>query len=243
MLSGTWILAVNLCLQNPPPPPPAVRWPDARPLTHVAQNLARDARALPSLSSLAIVAAGGLGAFTVHPADEELARWAEASGHSGYTEMGRTLGDGWVQGTAALTTYAIGRLAGHAEVTHLGSDLIRVQALNGALTTSLKYGINRARPNGGRLAFPSGHTSASFASAAVLHEHYGWKVGLAAYGAASFVGWTRVRDQKHWLSDVIFGGTIGMLAGRAVVSDHRTSRWHVTPSASATRLSLVVTRR
>jgi membrane-associated phospholipid phosphatase len=92
------------------------------------------------------------------------------------------------------------------------------------------------------MAFPSGHTSATFATASVLHARYGWKTGLAAYGAASFVGWSRVRDRKHWLSDVIVGGAIGILSGRAVTADQRTSRWALTPIATLGGIAIAVSK-
>jgi hypothetical protein len=241
--TGAWTITLLLSLQLQPAAPAAPPQPDARPLTHVAQNLSRDLRALPSLASIVIVASGAAGAASVHPADEDVSRWAGGSGRPAYTAVGRTLGDGWVQGTAALATYAIGRLTDRDEIAHTGSDLIRAQILNGVVTTSLKYGIQRTRPSGGRLALPSGHTSASFASAAVLHEHYGWKAGVPAFAAAGFVGWTRVRENVHWLSDVIAGAAIGVLTGRAVTSDHRSRKWAIAPVKTPGGVGVVVTRR
>ena len=60
---------------------------------------------------------------------------------------------------------------------------------------------------------PSGHTSATFASAAVLQDHFGWKVGVPSFAVAGFVGWTRIRDQHHWLTDVLVGAMIGFAVG------------------------------
>ena len=50
--------------------------------------------------------------------------------------------------------------------THVGSDLIRGQILNGIFTTTLKFAANRTRPTGSAYSFPSGHASATFTSAA-----------------------------------------------------------------------------
>ncbi len=41
---------------------------------------------------------------------------------------------------------------------------------------------------------------------------YGWKYGLPAYAAASFVGWSRIRANKHYPIDVIAGAAIGILS-------------------------------
>jgi membrane-associated phospholipid phosphatase len=110
--------------------------------------------------------------------------------------------------------------------------LIRAQALNALITVPLKAVVDRQRPNGGHYAFPSGHTSATFATAATLHAHYGWRVGIPAYAAATFVAWTRARDGKHWLSDIAFGSAVGIVAGRTVAAKHGTGRVTVTPAAT-----------
>ena len=92
--------------------------------------------------------------------------------------------------------------------------------------------VDRARPSGGQHAFPSGHTSATFASAAVLQGHFGWKVGAPAYAVAGLVGWTRVRDRAHWMSDVFFGATLGTIAGRTITRGHRPASWSLVPTAT-----------
>ena len=52
--------------------------------------------------------------------------------------------------------------------------------------------------------------------ATVVSRHYGWKKALPAYAFASYVGASRIRSQKHHLSDVIAGATIGYIVGRTV---------------------------
>ncbi len=80
------------------------------------------------------------------------------------------------------------------------------------LTYGLKYSINAERPYGGGLSFPSGHTSASFSSAAFIQKRYGWEFGLPAYAAAAFVGWSRVESDNHHLRDVLAGAALGILS-------------------------------
>lgn len=118
--------------------------------------------------------------------------------------------------------------------------MIRAQAMNAVLTTTIKYAVDRTRPTGGGHAFPSGHTSAAFASAAVLHGHYGWKTGVPAFAVASFVGWTRVRDRSHWMSDVVFGAAIGTMTGLTVTAGHRQRSWVVVPTAGKSGVGVVV---
>lgn len=231
MISATWALAIVLGLQAPAAPDP-IRdaWPDDRPIERLFQNLGRDVVALASPETAGIVAGGIGAALAVHPADDNVQPWVRDAGPSSYTGLGSVLGDGWVQSGGAIGTYVVGRLVGAPRVTHVGSDLIRAQALNGVLTIGLKAAARRHRPDSGnRRSMPSGHTSAAFASAAVLHEHFGWKTGVPAYAAAGFVGWTRVRDNHHWLSDVAMGAAVGLVAGHTVARGHRDRVWRIVP--------------
>ena len=236
MLNAAWIVAVALALRTapvaPPQAPAPAEWPDDRPVTHFVQNLGHDAARLPSVRTAALTGGGLVGVAVTHGSDQRLSDWAGRAGHSSYSGVGRLLGDGWVQGGGAVSAYAIGRLTRQPAVTHIGSDLIRAQALNAVVTTGLKVAVGRARPTGGSRAFPSGHSSATFASATILGDHFGWKVGVPAYAVSSFVAWTRVRDNQHWLSDVVFGATVGIIAGKTVTGTHRHAGWIIAPSVT-----------
>jgi membrane-associated phospholipid phosphatase len=216
-------------LEQAPPPAVSEQWTDDRPFTRLFPNLARDFRSLATMNSALIASAGGAGAVATHRVDTRLAGWSARTGEPSYTIAGRVLGDGWVQSGGAVATYAIGKLARKPQLVHVGGDLIRAQALNGVITTVLKVAVDRTRPSGGPRAFPSGHTSATFASSATLHAHYGWKVGGPAFAAAGFVAWTRARDGVHWLSDVAFGSAVGIVAGRAVAAQHAPKRLAIVP--------------
>lgn len=88
-------------------------------------------------------------------------------------------------------------------------DLALSLASTFVLTHGLKRLINKPRPNGGNYAWPSGHTSISFASAAFLQKRYGWQFGIPAYSLASYVAWTRIDAGKHDWSDVVAGAVLG----------------------------------
>ncbi|MEE9166435.1 MAG: phosphatase PAP2 family protein [Candidatus Neomarinimicrobiota bacterium] len=100
------------------------------------------------------------------------------------------------------------------------------------LTTALlKVLVKRRRPNGSthpnffvRYSFPSGHTSGSFAVAAVTRELYGKNVGAAAYLLAVLVGISRIHDNDHYLSDVLFGAGLGLAMGRGFADTYRKYR-------------------
>lgn len=50
----------------------------------------------------------------------------------------------------------------------------------------------------------------------MLQRHYGLKAGIPAYAVATYVAASRLHDNRHYLSDVIFGAGIGIATGRAV---------------------------
>jgi len=79
-------------------------------------------------------------------------------------------------------------------------------------TAALKYSINTKRPNGGSHSFPSGHASVAFSGASFLQKRYGWKYGIPAYAAASFVGWSRIESNNHYIKDVLAGAAIGTIS-------------------------------
>jgi len=248
VLPSAWLLATALALQSAAPAPAperaktAVVEPD-RPIQRLFQNLATDLRRLPTIDSALIAGVGVGGAFGIHGQDRRLSRWAITQGSTGYTGIGNVLGDGWVQAGGAVATYALGLAAHSSSTTHIGSDLIRAQALNGLVTSGLKLAAHRERPSGGRHSLPSGHTSAAFASATVLQSHLGWKAGIPAYVAASFIGWTRVRDEHHWMSDVVIGASIGVVAGHTVTFGHRGERWALVPAKTGDTFAVFMVRR
>lgn len=179
-----------------------------------------------------IVGIGGGASAAIHPQDDELAaKVSQASGsRRDFFRPGASIGDGTEQSAFALGTYVVGRVWRRPRLAAAGADLVDAQIVNGVLTQGIKYATDRTRPNGGVRAFPSGHTSATFATAEVLREHFGWKWGAPAYAIGAYVSVSRMVDNKHWASDVVFGTAIGVVAGRAASLGHGPQRVSVSPS-------------
>ena len=78
--------------------------------------------------------------------------------------------------------------------------------------------------NGKRISssFPSGHTAGAFAAATVFAMEYRDRplVPIIAYGSASLIGFSRITENKHWVSDVLAGAALGLLSGRQVVNNY-----------------------
>jgi membrane-associated phospholipid phosphatase len=104
------------------------------------------------------------------------------------------------------------------------NDLFRAHLFNAAATLSLKFALNRTRPDGGSLSFPSGHTSTAFTSAAVIYSHFGKYWGLAAMSAATYVGLSRLQENRHFPSDVLAGAILGSYIGFKISSRSRHGR-------------------
>jgi len=101
--------------------------------------------------------------------------------------------------------------------------------VNQAVTIGLKYAINKKRPfsNGDR-AFPSGHTSTTFQSAAFIQKRYGWKIGIPAYAFAAFTGFSRINAQKHDGWDVLAGAAVGIASAFLFTKPYQQKQMELT---------------
>jgi len=84
------------------------------------------------------------------------------------------------------------------------------------IVQTMKHTIDVQRPNGKNTkSFPSGHTATAFVGAHVLFKEYKddtiW-LGISGYAFATFTGYMRIGNQKHWVSDVVAGAGIGILS-------------------------------
>ena len=151
------------------------------------------------------------------------------------TDVGNLLGDPFLHLGIAAAVYGGGILADSPRWKETGEMLGEAAILADATTFVLKEAIGRARPfvNDGKGSFkpggfktdydslPSMHTSSSFAMASVMaatSESMTTKV--LYYSAATFVGFSRIYQDKHWASDVVLSAAIGELCGRIVTATH-----------------------
>lgn len=197
--------------------------------TETAGDLTR----LPSRENLMWLGIGAVAALAAHAGDHQVTTTVAGTRLFGTSlDSGSTMGGMPVQFGSAFATFAIGRLTNNAKVTAVGGDLVRAQLVAQTISYGLKYSVQRTRPDGTSFSFPSGHAATTFASATVLQRHFGWKAGVPAYAVASLVATSRIRDSRHYLSDVVFGAAIGIVAGRTVTVGRGDTRFALTPIAS-----------
>lgn len=195
-------------------------------------NLGRDLRQLPSRETALILGAAGGLTLATRRYDARLTRLVSTTPALDTAfEPGDQMGGGVAQVGGAFATFAIGRMVRSPRMARVGSDLVRAQIVNTVLTHGLKMAVGRTRPDGGAFSFPSGHTSSSFATAAVLQRHFGWKAGVPAFGLAGYIAGSRLQENRHYLSDGIFGAAIGIVAARTVTIGRGTSKLAVAPFA------------
>ncbi|MEJ5993193.1 phosphatase PAP2 family protein [Pedobacter sp. Du54] len=120
-------------------------------------------------------------------------------------------------GTAVLVLSGIGVKGKNRIVDQAGIYLVSNLLLN-VFCQGLKNITAVPRPDGTSNSFPSGHTAEAFASAEFLRREYGGRsvfYGLAGYSSAFAVGYLRMYNNKHWLSDVVAGAGLGVLSTEA----------------------------
>lgn len=158
-------------------------------------------------------------------------------------EPGEILGNAIVQMGGAFATYGLGKLWTKPGILDLGRDLLRAQIVTQSLTIGIKAAVRRERPDGtNNWSFPSGHTSTSFATATVLQRHYGWPAGIPAYAVAGFVAASRLNEDRHYLSDVVFGAALGIMAGRTVTVGIGRGQFLVTPVPGPGQIGIQLTQ-
>jgi len=224
------------------PAPPPAESKDTGPFRDWARETARETKGVfTDKKNLAILGATGAVSviMMVSGADGSI-RDGLHDTHFPYAidEAGYYLG---VAGPIAMTAgwYTYGKVTGNERSVEVARVLASALTIDAATTGAMKVVIGRHRPNDGgsetrfepfsfsNRSFPSGHTSFSFTAAAVMSDMYDEKrwVKPVAYSAASLVGISRITQDEHWASDVLFGAVKGILIGKTVTRLHE--KWNM----------------
>jgi membrane-associated phospholipid phosphatase len=146
----------------------------------------------------------------------------------------RRVGQPEVYAVLPLGVLTTGFLTGDSEITRAGGRLAASVVVSTVAFNTLKLISGRARPDAGSGAFalrpfsgqggfPSGHSTVAFALATSLADdlHNAW-AAAGLYAVAAGTAWSRVYDERHWASDVIFGAALGITTAKVV-----SGRWRI----------------
>lgn len=139
--------------------------------------------------------------------------------HFGQPEVWATVPSALIVGGLVTKNHAVAKAGGRVAAS---------VALAAGVEVTLKFVIGRARPDSGlgayhfdsfsaAISMPSGHSALSWAVMSSLANEVrsGWaKAGL--YGLATLTAWSRVNDDRHWLSDITAGSLIGFTSAQLV---------------------------
>jgi membrane-associated phospholipid phosphatase len=121
------------------------------------------------------------------------------------------------------------------------NDFYKSLVTNTTLTHVIKAIVDRERPNGGRHSFLSGHTSSAFQGAAFIHKRYGWEYAIAPYIGATFVGYSRVHANKHYVSDVVAGAALGLASSWFLTTEYEG--YTVTPKVDVGMIGVSISKK
>lgn len=158
-------------------------------------------------------------------------------------ESGNVVGSFVFQAGAGFAGYTVGKAIGNKKLALVGRDVVRAQMLSQAMVQAVKFTVRRERPDASnRMSFPSGHSASAFATATVLHRHYGWKAGVPAYALGSYVALARMAWNRHHATDVVMGAGFGIASARTVTMKMAGSQFNMGVRPEAGGASLTFTK-
>ena len=143
--------------------------------------------------------------------------------------------------TVPVVMLGVGLVTHDQPLARAGGRAAAAVLLAGGATAAGKILFGRERPNvpgatvtsfhpftGVDESLPSGHSTVAFALAGSLADdiHPVW-AKAALYIGATGVAWSRLNDEKHWLSDVVAGAAVGIYSAKLVDGHWRI--FHIHP--------------
>jgi membrane-associated phospholipid phosphatase len=218
------LLTAACCLvsaQTPPsePQPDPIRASDhLHPgLKEFPRELLQNFRALVSTQNLAPLALGAAATAVAKVPNTRVESFFGGKSKYLLHEPGDYMGSGWVSAPAIAGLLLVGQKSDDRRFRSFTYSLAQGYVINQSIVLGLKTTVGSQRPNGeNSMSFPSGHTAGAFTWATTVSHYYGLKAGIPAYLAATYVGFARLDDRAHRLTDVVAGAAIGYIVGKTV---------------------------
>lgn len=150
-----------------------------------------------------------------------------SSGKDDLARIFKDMGEPDVYAPVPLGVIAVGVISGNHRITRAGGRITAGLLTAGAITNILKP-IGRVRPKfaddayeftplKGSYSWPSGHSTMAFALATgISDEVHFLPLTIGLYGAAAATGWSRMNDNRHWMTDVLGGMLIGITSAKVM---------------------------
>ncbi len=198
----------------------------------------KDWRKRDFLTFSAVLGSGTL----IYVFDQEIQEWAQdqrTSTSDDVSKVVRRLGEGPFLIGLIGGLYATGELAKNNSLRKTALLCLESWLTSGFIVWVFKIAVGRARPStedpkdtfhmfSGKSrfhSFPSGHSASAFAVATTIADQTeNVLVDFLAYSLATSVALSRVHDNKHWLSDVFIGSTIGYFVAKKICALNRNPK-------------------
>jgi PAP2 superfamily len=181
------------------------------------KELAKNFIGLIAKDNIAPALIGGLATAVAELPKDRLEGYFQGKTSSAFHEPGDVIGSAAFMGPVVGGLLWAGHQSDSARFQSFSYSMAQGFVVDQALIQGVKALVSSQRPNGSNMgSFPSGHTSNAFTSAAIVSHYYGKKAAIPAYLTAAYVGYARMDDGAHRLTDVVAGAAIGYIVGRTV---------------------------
>ncbi len=187
-------------------------------LRQFPQNLKGNLFALFSKDNIAPLLIGGAATGIIAPFDDGIRdRWSLRGRSTAIGDIGSIIGGSAVVIPSVAGLLIAGQKSKNDRFHSFTYSLAQAAVINIGIAEGLKISVRRNRPDeSDKDSFPSAHAANSFMIATVVQHYYGRTAGLLGYSAATFIAFSRIREDKHWASDLTAGATIGYIVGSSV---------------------------
>lgn len=175
--------------------------------------------------------------------DEDIQDWVQEN-RNGTTDdiakFAKVFGDGKYTLPPLALLYIYGHFSDDDKSRKVALLSLESFVISGLFTQAIKFAGHRHRPDSSdasdtwdgpgfsnsNLSFPSGHAQAAFSIATVIASEYDDNkiIPPLAYCLATLTAMSRVNDNDHWASDVLFGSVIGYFTAKAILHRHDEER-------------------